>query len=1041
MKKILLGLALLFLSSAVALGQRTITGKVMSEEGEPLIGVTITAPGTSAGTQTDINGVYRITVPENASALRFVYTGHDAQEVPLTDATTYDVSLQPTGSVIQDIVVVGYGTQQKRAITGTISTIKGRELAEIPAQSFDQLLQGRVPGVNVNLPNGVLNNQPVFRVRGINSINLSSFPLVVVDGIPTFTATQGNNAGNNPLASINPNDIESIDILKDASATAIYGSRASAGVVLITTKRGAKGRSRVNYDVSVAWQKPARLFDLLNAEQYVELKNEALRNNNVTAQQYFLDTLNGQLIDTDWSDYLYRTGFQQTHNLGISGGSDQTTYYLSMNYTDQEGMIVRNAFQRYGGRFNLDHKIGQRIKVGGQIAYGNQFNEAPNTGSLPGEAFNTGGLGRLAFVLAPIVGPYNADGSYNIANNQLGRGKNLQQTGFVNPQPLIDLNSFTSEANQLQGSIYGELEILKGLSLKTQYGLDNINVENLSFQTPVHGDGFSQNGLAQNTYIRLKRWNWQNLLNYQLNLNERHVFGITLGNEMQHTISEGWGAVRTQIADPFFTTYQGNYTTINPAGNFQGENYLLSYFGRLNYEFNRRYYLSVNIRQDEYSAFAEGEKLGVFWGASAGWAISEEGFWKNSIGDILNFFKIRGSYGTVGNNQGLGDFASFSLYGSGLYGANPTIFFSQAGNPSLSWETSEKTDVGIVFGLFNDRIQGEYTYFKNLIDGLILNTPQSPSKGIPGNSVAVNIGSMENIGHEIGLSATIIRNKIFEWKSDFNITLMKNEVLSLDDQNRDIFGSTSTLETANIIRVGESIGSLYVVQTNGVNPENGRRIYLKRNTDGTFYEVQYNHAAPSSQRWTRVDDGSVVSAANVAADGVVFGPVLPTWYGGWNNTFKLFGFDLSVQLNYAGGNYVYNGSKAGLRDQRFWNNHTDVLDRWTENNTDGKIPRLVYGDNISNGSAFPISENVEKADFVRVRNITLGYKVPTRLIDRAKISSLRVYANVNNAFLFTDYTGTDPEVSTNGNSNLSPGVDRNSVPMARTFTFGLTLGL
>lgn len=1044
MKRILLGLAMLCISAGFALGQRVVTGKVTSDQGEALIGVTVTAPGTNAGAQTDVDGNYRLSLPTTAASVKFVYTGYVDKEVTLSASNVYDVVLEVNVNALQEVVVVGYGTQQKRAITGTVSTVKGEDIAALPAQSFDQLLQGRAAGVNVSIPNGVLNNPPVFRVRGINSINLSSFPLIVIDGVPTYTGDIGNSAANNVLSNLNPNDIESIDILKDASATAIYGSRAAAGVVLITTKRGAKGKTRVSYDSWAGWTNAVRVPEVLNAEQYVELKNEAAANAGLSGPQFFLDSVNGQLIDTRWADYIYRTGFSHNHALGFSGGTDQTTYYLSMGYTRQEGMLIGNDFERLTSRLNLDHKLSKRIKVGATVGYTNNQNTGINSGSLPGQAFATGGGGRLAFVTAPIVSPFvfDADGNrlpgnagYNIAsNNQVGRGKNKQQTGFYNPAAILDLNRHTSFSNQIQASVYGQLEILKGLNFRTQYGIDNVYAENITFWTPLHGDGFGTNGYAANSTVNYQRWNFQNTLNYDFSIADQHKFSALVGHEEQATTTNGWGAQRTAIADPFFTTYQGNFTTINPTGNFQGQNYLLSYFGRLNYEFDRRYFVTLNVRQDEYSAYSTGNKRGIFWGASAGWTISEEAFWKENIGDIVNYFKLRGSYGTVGNS-GIGDFASQSLYGSGLYGAAPTIAYSQAGNPNLTWESSKKTDVGVVFGLFNDRIQGEYTYFKNLIDGLIQNAPQSPSKGIPGNSIAINIGSMQNVGHEFGLSGNIVRDGKFNWTSSVNLTLMTNEVLSLAGGS-DVLSNTAGLEISNIVRVGESVGSIFAVETQGVNAENGRRLFVK--ADGTV--VQYSHVVPAGQsRWTTLD-GATASAVSLVADGKVYGPTLPKWFGGWDNTFTYGPVDLNVQMNFAGGNYIYNGSKAGQRDQRFWNNQVDVLDRWTEENTDGSIPRVVFGDNVSNGSAIPISENVEKGDFLRIRNVTLGYRLPASVLNRANISSLRVYANVTNAFLFTNYTGTDPEISTNGNSNTSPGVDRNTVPMAQTFTVGLNLG-
>ncbi len=1039
MKKLLFSLSLLLFCSALAMAQRTVSGIVKDENGEGLIGATILAKGTSIGTVTDVNGAYSLNVPAEVTTLVLSYTGYVSQEIEIGTSSTIDVTLETSTVGLDEVIVVGYGTQQKRDVTGNISTIKGSDIANIAVQSFDQALQGRAAGVNISIPNGVLNNPPVIRVRGINSINLSSFPLVVIDGIPTVTGdASGNNAANNVLSNLNPADIESIDILKDASAAAIYGSRASAGVVLITTKRGKTGKTRVSYDAWAGWTEPTRLFDLLNAEEYVTVKNQAAANANLTPR-FFLDTLNGQQVNTDWYDYVYQNGFSQNHSLNFSGGSDVTNFFVSLGYSDQEGMIKKNTFERLSGRLNLDHRVGKLLTLGTTINYSKSSNAAPNTGSVNTQTANTSfgiaGLGRLPLVQPPNLSPVKADGSYNITNsNTIAPGKNLIPSNYYNPLPILDLNEFTSVTDFIQASVYGQLNILKGLSLRTQYGINNFTTEDITFQTAIHGDGFGQQGLASNLQRRTDRWTWQNTLNYDLNLSEKHSFNILVGNEQQYTTDERWGATRTVLADPLFETYQGNYTTINPAGNFQGENYLLSYFGRLNYNFNRRYQFSVNIRSDEYSAFAAGRKQGTFWGASLGYAISEETFWKNTFGNFFNYFRLRGSYGEVGNFNGIGNFASFSLYNSGLYGPDATVNFNQVGNTELTWETSKKTDIGVNFGLFNDRLQGEVTYFTNLVDGLILDAPQSPSKGIPGNTISTNVGSMENRGIEVGLTGTIVRKARVNWTSNFNITYMENEILEL--AGGDIQGATG-LETANISRVGQSVGSLYVVETRGVNPATGQRIFV--NSKGEL--VQYIHVLPAGQtsRWTYLD-GRPAAAVTVAADGKVYGPTLPKWYGAWDNTVRFMNFDVNVQVQYSLGNYVYNGTQAGLRDQRFWNNHTDLLDRWQKEGDVTNIPRVVLNDNVSNGSSFPISENVEKGDFLRIRNIALGYTLPNTLFGKVGITNLRIYGSVYNAYIFTDYSGTDPEVSTNGNSNISPGVDRNSVGVGRTYTVGLNLG-
>ena len=1030
--------------------ERTVTGRVTSvEDGSTLPGVNVVIKGTTVGTSTDANGAYSLAVPEG-STLVFTFIGLETKEVEVGNRSVVDIALPMDISQLSEVVVVGYGTQSRKDITGSISSIKGSDVALNPVQSFDQALQGRAAGVNITTPNGVLNNAPVIRIRGVNSINLSSYPLVVVDGVPTFTVDNSanmsastNSAANNPLGNINPGDIESIEVLKDASASAIYGSRASAGVLLITTKRGTKGKSKVNYDGWVGWTEPVRLFKLLNAEQYMTIKNEARANNGQAAAFFPTNDANGNMIDTDWYKAVYRTGFSHSHNLNFSGGTDNTTYFMSLGYTKQEGMLKNNTFDRIVGRVNVDQKIGQRVHIGTNFAYTNAANAAPNTGSIPGQAFNTGGLGRLPLITAPNVGAYNADGSYSTDGGNIGKMSNTEQSGFYNPVIVLNNDYFTSTNNQINGSVYGSLEVVKGLTLKTAYSINNFTIEDKSYQSPLNGDGFTPKGSVTNTMRTNKRWDWQNTAQYDFDLNDAHYFSVLVGGEEQYTNVDRWGTNRTTSSDIYFDTFQGNFANIIPTNNFQSENFLLSYFGRVNYDFKKKYFATFNARRDGYSAFAEGNKYGNFYGGSVGYTISEESFWRDaSFSSVLNFFKIKASYGLVGNNQGIDDFVSQDLYSSGLYGAAYTINYNQVGAKTLSWETSKKTDIGFNFGLFQDRIQGEFVYYNNKIDGLILAVPQSPSKGIPNPTTAnqnllyANIGSMENKGVEISLKATALQRGDFTWTINANVTTLHNKVTALDSDLSKIISATGGLESANITQVGQPVGSILAVPTEGVNPENGQRIFVK--ADGT--RVQYNHAAPSASRWTKVSDGTATSAPSSITDGQTYGPTLPTWYGGFDNTFKYKSFDLGVFVQFSGGNYIYNGTKAGLRDMRFWNNSTDVLDRWTPEHTNGTIPRVVYTDNVSNGSSFPISENVEKGDFLRVRNISLGYTLNKDLISKLKMTNARIYAQVQNSFLVTKYKGSDPEISTNGNSNLTPGIDRNSVGQARTFTVGLNIG-
>ncbi|MBI1767662.1 MAG: TonB-dependent receptor [Bacteroidetes bacterium] len=1030
--------AALLLFTSIAWAQtRTVSGKVTSkEDGSTIPGVNVVVKGTSNGTTTDADGKYSLSVPDAGGILVFSFIGLASQELEIGQQTIIDASMASDATQLSEVVVVGYGTQSKHDLSGTIATVDGSKIKGTPVQSFDQALAGRAPGVNATSPNGVIGNPPVIRIRGVNSINLSSFPLVVVDGVPTYTGNNSfNSAGYNPLANINPSDIQSIDILKDASATAIYGSRAAAGVILVTTKRGASGKAKITYDAWAGWTSPFRLFKLLDAQQYMDIKNEALTNAGQPQGFFPTNDANGNMINTDWYKYVYRTGFAHSNALGISGGNESTTYYASLNYTGQDGMLKNNNFDRVQLRLNLDQKVFKNFSVGTNFSFSNSNTASPNTGSLSGQAFNTAGLGRLPLVTAPNVGPYLSDGSYNVSGSLIGTMNNLQQSGFYNPVVILDKDYFKSIGNQIQASAYAKWEIIKGLTVKTLYGIDRLDIENRSYQNPLNGDGFSVGGSATNTYSTNHRWNWQNTVQYDFNLQQSHNFSVLIGGEQQYSKFYNWGAQRTGVGDPFFTVFEGNFTNITPVNLGNTENFLVSYFGRVNYDFNKKYFATVNVRRDGYSAFAN--KYGNFYGASLGYAISEESFFKDSpLASTVSFLKLKASYGQVGNNQGINDFASLQLYGTGLYGADPTLTFGQAGNNKLTWETSKKLDVGLSFGLLQDRIQGEITYYKNTVDGLILAVPQSPSKGIPGNSILANIGSMQNSGIEISVQATAIQSGDFTWKMGANVTSLKNEVTALDNPNSIIRTSTSGLETSNITKVGQSIGSLNVVQTVGVDQTNGRRIFLK--ADGT--QVEYDHSAPSASRWTNVSDGSVTTAPNTTVDGKIYGPTLPKYYGGFDNTFSYKNFDLGVFIQFQGGNYIYNGTQAGLRDMRFWNNSTDVLNRWTPSNTTGTIPRVVWTDNVSNGSSFPISENIQKGDFARLRNVTLGYRFPKAILDRVKVSSARVYVQVQNALIVTSYKGIDPENSANGNSTASAGIDRNSVGQARTFTVGINLG-
>jgi TonB-dependent starch-binding outer membrane protein SusC len=564
--------------------------------------------------------------------------------------------------------------------------------------------------------------------------------------------------------------------------------------------------------------------------------------------------------------------------------------------------------------------------------------------------------------------------------------------------------------------------------------MDNSGVESKTFWDRRHGDGTTRGGDAYNYFDRRNRWNWTNTLNYLFSVDETFNFNVLLGTEEQHTIFDGWSGGRTGQADPFFTSYQGTFTTnANPPTLMQSENYFISYFGRLNFDISKKYFFEVSGRRDGFSGLSSDKKFGNFGGASVMWNISRENFIQNSsLSNTISDLRLKGSYGKVGNISGIANFGSLFLYSAGVYNTSPTLFFSQAGNADLEWETSSKYDLGLAFGLLEDKIQVEMSYFYNLIDGLILNVPQSPSKGIPGNSIPANVGSMFNTGLEFSMTSYNVATPDFKWNTTLNFSTLKNEVTALAPGVNELLGVTS-LETTNRTVVGFPIGQIWGVETAGVDPATGRRVFI----NGSGQKVFYQHGAATP--WT-LENGNSHRAINITQDGKVLGDPTPKFFGGLDNNFYYKNFDVGLGLTFALDFYVYNGSKAGLRDQRTWNNTKEVYEKaWKSPGDITDIPKPIWGDNVSNGSTMVLSQNVERGDFLKVRNFNLGYTVKSEMLRKYGVSNLRVYAQMFNLLTITKYEGADPEISSGGDTNLAPGVDRNTVPQAKTLSLGVNL--
>ncbi|UHG94217.1 SusC/RagA family TonB-linked outer membrane protein [Spirosoma oryzicola] len=1046
-----IALLLILFSTQVIAQNRLLTGSVSSkDDSKPLPGANIIVQGSNIGAQTDADGKFSLQIPLNATKLVVSSIGFLNQEISITNAATLAITLSADTRQLSEVIVTGYSSESRKAFTGSAAKINATQLENRPAQSLDQLLGGQAAGVNIVQPSSALNNTPVFRIRGINSITSSVYPLFIVDGVTVFTGSAGGSVGNNPLSDINPSDIETIDILKDASATAIYGSRAANGVVVITTKKGKKGRTKVSYDGWVSFSKPFNLPKLLAPADYVAIKNEARVNAGLSPGFVLGKNADGSEIGTNWYDVAYQTGVSQNHTISISGANDATSYFLSLNHSDQNGILRTNTFKRDAARVNLEHTLTKGIRIGTNLTYSKSSNAGPNSGAIgpnsiassSGNSVNTQYIGlqplaRMTYILPPNVPVYNVNGTYNIntANGNIGYGPNSSALGVFNAynlQTILDLDKNTSDNNTLIGSVFAEIELLKDLKLKTVYGLDNYVVENKEFRNPYSGDGFSTNGVASNSNTTYYRSNWTNTLSYGTTFREDHNLRVLIGHEEIYRKVDGWGATRTGLADPFYTNYQGGFTTITPAATVYAENGIRSFFSNVNYDYKRKYLFSFNFRRDGLSALAAGNKWGNFGGGSVGWNLSEEFFYKQaSLSRILNDVKIRASYGIVGNSS-LNDYAALSQFSSGTYAGVASLFFGQAGNPELQWETSKKIDIGLNLGLWNNRVTLEADYYKNTIDGLILNAPQPSSKGIPGNSIAANVGSLYNQGIELGISATLLNKGKLGWNANVNIATLENKVTSLGTGG-DIYPTNlSTFGIQNITRVGYSVGSIFAVPTAGINPTNGNKLYINRNNE----TVQYNAVTKS---FSYLDGGPAPVIDNYA-DGRIQGPSLPTYYGGFNNNLTYGPFDLTIGLIFSGGNKLYNGTRATLSDQRYFNNGTFILDRWTTPGQVTDIPKLVWGDSFTGGFSSANATNVEDGSFIKLKNVALGYRVPVERLGINKvISSARAYVQAANVFTMTKYTGSDPEVSINGNS-INSGKDQNVPVNASVYTIGVNIG-
>jgi len=1042
-RRLVISAFLLLVSTVSVFSQSVIKGTIIDEvTKEPLSGASIYAKDEKVGAITDAKGSFGIKISKYPLRIHISFVGYKEKDIICNSSEDLlQISLAENHQVLNDIVVIGYGTQSRQNVTSAISSVKSETFKDVPVNSFDQVLQGRSSGVQLTSPSGNLGTAPIIRIRGVASITSGTSPLYVVDGIPIQSGNLSYSGDINVLSDINPDDIQSIDVLKDASAGALYGSRAANGVVLITTKKGTKGRAKVSYNGWVGISSPVKYYDVLNAEQFVDVKNEAVKNHYGT-DQYSLSKstattdgskafnlgydANGKVIDTDWNKYVFQNGIQQSHAVAVDGGNDRVQYHISTNYLDQSGILKGDKYSRLGTSFSVDAQANKWLKVGGTqtISLSNQQTADRSRG---GNITAYSALSRLAWADAPNIAAYNADGTPYQEQGHLGYGPNTVQAPLDNPVAIINSKSFVNTENiRWLSNYYGELTPIKNLTLRTQYGKDFARIEDRDFHSPTTVNGYSQNGVATNVSTRSSQYTWTNTANYKLYLGHNN-FDFLAGSEISERNYKYWGSTRSTLVDASYNIYEASYKNITAIDSKISESGMVSYLARVNYDYDSRYILSANYRRDGYSALSKNHRWGNFGGVSGAWRVSDEAFFK-PLKNIFSDLKLKASWGVVGNTK-IDDYASKSYYSSGYYGTDGTYILGQVGDSeNLKWETSKKFDAGFSTLLWNN-INIDFDYYRNVSSDLILQVPVSPSEGIPNNYITSNAGGMRNSGLELSISANIINKKDFTWYSSFNITTNKNVVTNLSENMSQLI-TAGNGESTNITMVGKSIGQLYLYPTQGIDPATGRRIFT--GNDGTKVLMEYEK---SNKFYT--EDGTAYSQSNLSR--VVAGNTLPTWYGGWANNFKYKNLDMSVLFQFSGGNKIYNGSTATLSDVRFWNNSVEYKNKyWTAERTNAKYALPIYGDNYSNGSALPITDWVENGDYVRLKNISLGYTLDQKTILKTLgLSTLRIYLQAQNLFVLTGYSGLDPEVLSQTQSpNLNGGTDHNTAPQARTFTFG-----
>jgi len=1038
MKKILLiFLALSMFALAHANAQnRKISGRVTSaNDGLPLPGVSIKITGSKTGVQTDSDGAYTLNIADGQTTITFSFIGYLQQSVTISTANLYNIKLVSDQKLLNDVVVIGYGSTSKRVSTGAISSIKAADIKDRPVTGLDQALQGQLAGVQVTSASGTPGGAVTVRVRGVSTLSADSQPLYVIDGTPIQTGSNSQigfgNGTTNALNDINPADIESIDVLKDAAAAAIYGSRASNGVVIVTTKRGKTGKTNIDLDYYTGFQQTTNKVESLTGPQYVALLQDAISNRypTLTTGGVTYPTLSGLITTglnrgnlaadpstystTNWQDEVFRNAPISNYNLSISGGNDKTRFNITSGYFDQKGILRGSDYSRFNLRLNLDHNVTDKFKVGTSTTFSRSSSNRINNDN------NIYGVLSSAILISPTVPIYNADGTY---------GHDAYST-VENPVAAYKEPFNLSTAGRLLSNVFGEYKILPSLTFRTNFAADyQVTNERRFLPSTLNAAASPTNGSGIEAYYSDLNLLNENTLTFNKTYGD-HSLNVLLG--------ESWQKDNQQSVFASGTNFPGNSiqrlsaAAVKTGATSDGSiNSLVSFFGRVGYNYKQRYILSATLRTDGSSKFTDGNRFGYFPAISAAWIISDESFMKSA--EWLSTLKLRSSWGVTGNNF-IGNFVSRTLISAGSnFNQVAGLYPSSLGDPNLTWEKTKSTDVAIDFGFLNDRITLTADLYYRKTTNLLANLPLPGSTGFTGYTT--NAGSMENKGIEIDLHTVNIKTKDFNWSSSFNISFNKNKILSLANNN-----APYAAGFASYVQVGEAAGSFRGYRVAGLFQTqaeiNDLNAAARTKTGNATALYQVASTAPGDIKFADLNGDGIITAA----DQEILGSAQPNFTGGFNNSFTYKNIDLSFFWQFSCGNEIFNNTRVfGEGMTTIYGQFASVLDRWTPANTETDMPRAVYGDTNSNGRNS--DRFVENGSYLRLKNVNLGYNLPSDLAAKLHMRKLRIFAAATNLITVTNYKGFDPEVSTFNSLPLSAGTDFLSAPQAKTFTFGVNLG-